>query len=467
MPLVIVLVLIMFTIQATADRLEDFRVDPNWEGRGNRTAEKHARTVGQDFGYSRTNYAGGETIGEIGGHISRSLTPATYATGIPTKTFNDHFTASGKFAVTEADGSSGMLIGWFNTDSRGWRTPNSLAFRLDGNGGKYWVFFEYGTQNYLTGSGATFEGERYQTTKTPPEQADGTVHTWSLTYDPSGAAGNGKITFLMDGNTYTVPLAPGHKADGATFNRFGMLNMQIAGKGMNVYLDDLSIDGKTYDFTDDPGWEENGNRVTFDDREIRPYHNFGWSETNHAGGTLGEIGGLIWRADERKPEQAGYYADRIGQLTMDNTLKASGKVAMLRASADSAVLIGWFNSETHIGAPPKNFVGIMVEGPSRIGHYFRPVYANAKGQHEIMATGPVIKPSRTSHQWRLAYAPDANNGHGQMIVTFNNETVSLNLKPGVRAGGAVFDRFGMLSFQRGGHFVDIYFDDISYTIRQK
>ena len=467
MPLVIVLVSIMFTLQATADRFENFSVDPNWEGRGNRAAEEHARTVVQNFGYSRTNYAGGETIGEIGGRISRSLTPATYATSIPTKTLNDHFTASGKFAVTEADGSSGMLIGWFNTDSSGWRTPNSLAFRLDGNGGKYWVFFEYGTQNYLTGSGATFEGERYQTTKTPPEQADGTVHTWSLTYDPSGAAGNGEITFVMDGNTYTVPLAPGHKADGATFNRFGMVNMQIAGKGMNVYLDDLRIDGKSDDFTDDPGWEENGNRVTFDDREIRPYHNFGWSETNHAGGTLGEIGGLIWRADERKPEQAGYYADRIGHLTMEDTLEASGKIAMLRASADSAVLIGWFNSETYIGAPPSNFVGIMVEGPSRIGHYFRPVYANADGQYEIMQTGPVIKPSRTSHQWRLAYAPDGNNGDGQVTVTFNDETVSLNLKPDVRAGGAVFDRFGILSFQRGGHFVDIYFDDISYTVEQK
>ncbi len=467
MPLVIILVSIMFTPQATANRFENFSVDPNWEGKGNRTAEKHARTVVQNFGYSRTNYAGGKTLGEIGGRISRSLTPATYATVIPTKTLNDPFTASGKFAVTEADGSSGMLIGWFNTDSSGWRTPNSLAFRLDGNGGKYWVFFEYGTQNYLTGSGATFEGERYQTTKTPPEQADGTVHTWSLTYDPKGAAGNGEITFLMDGNTYTVPLAPGHKADGATFNRFGMVNMQIAGKGMNVYLDDLSVDGKTYDFTDDPSWEGNGNRVTFDDREIRPYHNFGWTETNHAGGTLGEIGGLIWRADERIPEQAGYYADRIGHLTMEDTLEASGKVAMLRASADSAALIGWFNSETYIGAPPSNFVGIMVEGPSRIGHYFRPVYANAKGQYEIMETGPVIKPSRTSHQWRLAYAPDANNGDGQMTVTFNDETVSLNLKPGVRASGAVFDRFGMLSFQRGGHFVDIYFDDISYTVQQK
>ena len=137
---------------------------------------------------------------------------------------------------------------------------------------------------------------------------------------------------------------------------------------------------------------------------------------------------------------------------------------MIRASADSAALIGWFNADTYIGAPPSNFVGIMVEGPSRIGHYFRPVYANAEGLSEIMKTGPVIKPSSASHQWRLSYAPDANDGNGQVTVTFNDETISLNLKPGIRKSGAAFNRFGILTFQRGGHFVDIYLDDISYTV---
>ena len=69
----------------------------------------------------------------------------------------------------------------------------------------------------------------------------------------------------------------------------------------------------------------------------------------------------------------------------------------------------------------------------------------------------MIKPSRTSHQWRLAYAPEANDGNGQITVTFNDETVSLNLKPDIRAGGAVFDRFGILSFQRGGTFCGYLF----------
>ena len=140
---------------------------------------------------------------------------------------------------------------------------------------------------------------------------------------------------------------------------------------------------------------------------------------------------------------------------------------MIRAGVDSAVLIGWFNSQTHIGAPPRNFVGIMVEGPSRVGHYFRPVYANSQGQYEIMKEGPVIRPTGTSHPWHLSYTPEANDGQGQITVTFNGETISLNLKSGVRADGAVFDRFGLLSYQRGGHFVDIYFDDISYTVQSK
>jgi len=445
-------------------RTQDFSFDPGWVGKSNRTALSIARTVVQDFGYSQTNYAGGDAPGEIGGRISRSLTPATYANITPTKTLNDRLTASGKFSVMQADGGSGALFGWFNSDSQGWRTPNSMAIRLDGNRGKYWVFFEYGTQNYRTGGSATFEGKRYQTTKTPPEAADGTVHNWSFTYEPEGAEGNGEMIFVMDGKTYTAPLQPGHKADGANFNRFGMFNQQVAGKGLTAYFDDVVIDGVKHDFSAAPKWEGKGNRITFDDREIRPYHNFGFSPTNHAGGEPGEMGGIIWRIEENQPEQAGYYAARTGQLTISHRLKASGKVAMLRAAADSAALIGWFNSQTYIGAPPKNFVGILIEGPSRVGHYFRPIYSNSQGEHDGAKQGPIIKPSTEPHEWTLDYNPDANDGQGRIAVGFDSETVSLNLKPGIRMGKANLDMFGIVSYQRGGHYVDIYFDDVSYTI---
>src|SRR5262245_63072551 len=111
------------------------------------------------------------------------------------------------------------MFGWFHESSRGWRTPNSIGFRLDGNGGKYWVLFEYGTSAWRTGGGATFEG-RYQTTKTRPFLADGTPHDWSLTYDPSAHDGDGELTFTIDGKSHSAALEKGHKADGAKFNRF-------------------------------------------------------------------------------------------------------------------------------------------------------------------------------------------------------------------------------------------------------
>lgn len=445
------------------DRTNDFSTDPQWDAKNNRIDPGNAPTVTQDFGYSMTNHCGGEKPGETGGTVQRSLTHASYAKVIPVRTLNDPLKASGKFCVTHAEGGSNVLFGWFNKDSRGWRTPNSLVMRLDGNGGKYWVFFEYGTQGYQTGGGSCFEGEAYQKTKTPPERADGTVHTWSLGYDPNAAGGQGEITFFLDDRKYVYSLPPGHKEDGAVFDRFGIMNAQTTGDKLTAWFDDLVLEGVKEDFSKDPGWEENGNRAKFVDRAVRPYHDFGFSQTKYAGGQPGETGGIIWRADEKKPEQSGYYADRVGPLGMDQPLHAGGRVAMTKAGADSAVLIGWFNSETHIGTPPKNFAGIVVEGPSRIGHYFRPAYSNSNGDSAIQPEGPVIRPNSESHTWTLDYDPNGGGGNGKITVTLDSKSVSIELKPGVKKAGAVFDRFGMLSWQSGGHHVEIYLDDINYT----
>jgi hypothetical protein len=137
----LLLVLISATAaQASGQRSEDFTADPGWEGYRNRLLPEKLPLARQDFGHCTTDRAGGKQ-GEIGGRIQRSVVaPAYYAKVIAAKTLDDKLTASGRFAVTRAEGGSGMLFGWFNEDSRGWRTPNSLAFRIDGNGGKYWVF---------------------------------------------------------------------------------------------------------------------------------------------------------------------------------------------------------------------------------------------------------------------------------------------------------------------------------------
>lgn len=452
---------------------ESFDADPNWEGFRNRLLPADLPLVRQDFGYRRSQFAGGAAPGEIGGTVQRTSTRAWYAKEIAEKTLDDPLSVSGKFAVTRADASSGVMLGWFNENSRGWRTPNSLGIRIDGNGAKYWLFYEYGTRNVRTGGGGAFEGERYQTTKTEPFPADGTVHQWSLVYDPNGGEGeDGRLTFRIDDRSYQIPVAASHKRDGATFNRFGIWNVQIGGESMDVFFDDLVVDGERLQFDRDPGWTGEGNDVAFEERVIRPYHDFGFSRTRHAGGRAGEIGGIVFR-----DEQPAFYARPVGPLSLDRPLTASGRVALVGASSDSGVSFGWFDSESkrtkttpEYEERQRNYLGITVEGPSRVGHYFRAAYSNSAGDGhaplEDPRTGaerPVIRPDGRPHRWSLDYSPEAADGNGRITVRLDDTVHTLELRPGDRARGATFDRFGIFDMQSGGHHVEFYLDDLAYT----
>lgn len=444
-----------------ATMTEPFDSDPGWAGVNCAPPEGVGKEKRQDFAYRTTNLAGG-VPGELGGWMYRSLTPCYLAMPIPEKTLEQPLYASGKFAVTASQSSSGVLIGWFNSASRGWRTANSLAFRIDGEGNTYRIFFEYGTRHNFTGGGTTFEGA-YQTTKTPMHKADGTVHEWSLEYMPDGADGLGALTFTMDGIAYHAALETGHKEDGAVFDRFGVFNQQISGNGLECHLDDLRIDGQSYTFDVDPRWEGLNNQLVFVDRALRPYHDFGWRNSRRAGGAPGEIGGLVWRIESTRPQEAMHYGAPVGPLTLEDTLEASGRVALCLASADSAALIGWYNHLTPIGAPPANFLGVLIEGPSRVGHYFRPALGASDDTRAVLDEGPLIQADAAPHVWRLVYRPERNDGNGAIEVSLDDKTAVLPLPEVARKGGAAFDRFGVLSWHRGGHCVEMYFDDLTFT----
>src|SRR2546428_8003803 len=49
------------------------------------------------------------------------------------------------------------------------------------------------------------------------------------------------------------------------------------------------------DFSRDPGWDSVKNRIRAADPPMVK-QDFGWSETNHAGGGTGEIGGKMWQS---------------------------------------------------------------------------------------------------------------------------------------------------------------------------
>lgn len=406
----------------------------------------------------------GPVPGGVGGHVRRSAAPAWYARPIPERTLNDKFTASGTFAVTKTDNGSGALFGWFRHDCRGWRAANELNLRIDGNrDNKYWVFFEYGTRSLFAGGKGCFEGAAYQKTPTKPFPADGTPHRWTLTYDPAANKGDGEITFTLDGQAYTLPLAPGHKADGAAFDRFGLWNHQTSGKGIDVAFTDLTLDGAKLDLAADPKWEGNHNDGEYVNRVIRPRHDFGYSPTKFAGGAEpGEVGGVVWR--DVKP---AYYAAKVGPLTLDDKLEASGRLAVRAAASDSGATFGFFNADSLTTSDkPANRLALMIEGPSRIGHYFRPDVATADGRRATKKDGPRLQPGDATHTWSLAYDPSGANGNGRVTFRLDDTEQTFDLPPGYRKAGATFDHFGLfLREPADGHYVELYLAELKFTTK--
>ncbi len=467
-------------------KTENFDRDPGWEEHNNRIVPAKPLIVKQDFGYSATNHAG-KAAGEVGGAIQRSTTPASYAAKIPAKTLDDKLSASGSFAITGSQPGAGVFFGFFNSQQPGGsgRPIGSLGldFDFEGKGGRLAVRLITGGNKSCGTFITPYLPGKFRPT---PLKNDGTRYHWTLDYDPQGAGGNGQFTFTMrseshtredygalpaasekeaqirfpNTTTFTVNLTPGHKKENATFDRFGMLNMMKSGGTAKMFFDDVRFNGEAQEFARDPGWSAAGNRASYEDREVVGAHDFGYSaKTSHAGGAPGEVGGGLWRSGD-----FGYYADRVGTLDLEQRLEARGKVKLVTAGPDSDMHIGWFSSASKDKSPQEtgSFVGIHVGGPTRVGHYFIPVFTTAKATKGKVETGPVLTPGKI-FDWSLLYDPAANGGDGEMRVTLGSESATLPLKPGQKKQGASLDRFGLFTSQAGGQMVKIFLDDLTYT----
>jgi hypothetical protein len=455
-------------------KTDTFDTDPAWDQHNNRATDPGPRQIVQNFGYSAPTSNAGGAAGEIGGFITPAGEPAYYAKVIAEKSFNDTLSASGILNVPEGGGH--MVIGFFNSDTvNEWRTANTVTLRIYGRGTYFYAYPEYGTANWRAGAGA-LGGEAAIPT--------GTVdYPFSLSYDPAGAEGRGAVTATIGSYTSVVSLDTGHKADGASFNRFGIMNVvKSADDPGRVWLDNVTVDGQLHEFNSDPGWESLHNRNTYMSTNVRPRFDFGYSPgTNHAGGAQGgEIGGHMFRGDSR-PEFGGsrmafYGGELVDVLTLDDPLHAEGKVSFQRGVSDSTTLIGFFHSEGSVesntsqeSATPENFVGAAIEGPSAEGFYLYPTYGLA--QESVRASGgrgsptpPYIYPDGESHDWSLDYDPDANGGLGSITVGLDGQTVTLNLDPSHKDIGALFNRFGIITTHIDGNGQTVYFDDLTHTI---
>jgi hypothetical protein len=177
----------------------------------------------------------------------------------------------------------------------------------------------------------------------------------------------------------------------------------------------------------------------------------------------------VWR-DERP----AYYAAKTEALSLDTELHASGKLAFCSAGSDSGLYFGWFDSDAKKNKttpdherPTPHQLGILLEGPSRIGHYFRPSYRTKDASGGAKATGPLLKPDGKLHAWTLSYYPERADGRGQIAVTLDGDEQTFDLAESDRRTGAHFDRFGLFNVQSGGHHIELYLDDVSFTSSAK
>ena len=447
---------------AQENKSESFDSDPSWEGFNNRIVPASAQLVTQDFGYTRTKFAG-TSLGEIGGQIWRTSRPAVYAKQIPRSTLEDPLNASGTFALTKTTSDSGVIFGWFRHPLRSSGRPiSSLAWYLDGdNEGARMLTICVTGHNQQHGAWVTQyeQGKKYL-----PLKADGTRHTWSISYDPDAGDGRGAIQVTLDNAPpVTAVLLEGMKDDLTEFDRFGLMNVTKGGGPFAIYIDDLTINGERMDFATDPKWEAIGNREQFEDRQQPGVHDFGYSETNFAGGEKGEIGGVLWRAEQPH----GHYADPIDTLSLEHRMVAEGRIAFLEGAPDSAAFIGFLHSKSREGAPGelKNALGVFLEGPGRVGHYFRPVCATKLGTVADPGEGTILLQDGKPRKWSMEYDPTGNDGKGVIHVTIDGATTKLLLPDNHKTEGAEFDRFGLATLRPGGSHVKIYLDDLQYTAK--
>jgi hypothetical protein len=128
----------------------------------------------------------------------------------------------------------------------------------------------------------------------PKELSCGRVYAWSLKYDPSGNGRSGVVTATLDGDMASYEMGPQQKADGAEFNRFGVLNVmkQFDGAG-TLWLDNVTINGEPEEFSRDPKWDASGNRRTYETRNVRPRFDLGFTPTLSGWQGAGELAACL------------------------------------------------------------------------------------------------------------------------------------------------------------------------------
>lgn len=226
----------------------DFTSDPKWDAFGNRRTYVSNDTRPKfDFGWSATQFAGGQRLGELGGLIFRGdcrepARMACYGDRLAPLSLKTRMEARGKVAVLRAISDSTASIGFYHSKHSMQTSPaqnqsipmDYLGINIEGPSSEAFFFYPVFRAHGQDGVTRGWDGG-----KAPRIYPDGKMHDWFLRYDPDGANGHGQITVGLDDKTCALDLPTGHKGIGAAFDRFGICTPWIDGNSVKVYFDDL------------------------------------------------------------------------------------------------------------------------------------------------------------------------------------------------------------------------------------
>lgn len=295
--------------------------------------------------------------------------------------------------------------------------------------------------------------------------------TWWF-IDEGVADVRGAITLEVDGRAYKSFIDKEHRGQHTQFDRFGIFNFQLYSRSFYLAVSDLIVNGQPIDLSRDPGWQGYFNRVQFVEQDFQR-QDFGYSQTNWAGGGIGEIGGTFYRVEPNDPG-CGYYADDVGKLTLDDPLHFDGNICFTRGGTDAAMFFGFFNdydkkielaTDAKAGFLIDGLLGLEIAGPTRVGYYLNAVCVPDKANKRVVE-GPVFLPTGVPTHFSFDYDPNAAGGDGAVTVKLGDQSFVMELRSAVRAKGATFDHFGLASVRAGGKYVTVYLDDLTYTARR-
>ena len=213
--------------------------DRAWQGMGNRASFRDCLTdQPNDFGWT------GPADGRLGGLIARTDEDrpdvrAFYADRIGRLNLRDRLYAEGTVRLSRANSDSATLLGWFRAGTTGQGSGNSappdfLGVAITGPS----AIGQYFGPLVADSSGEVVSDDEAGIVFNPGPR----TLRWSLDYHPAGqgqGGRTGRILIRLGNQSRGLKVPKDVGREGATFNRFGLRNLERGGSFQVVHLDEL------------------------------------------------------------------------------------------------------------------------------------------------------------------------------------------------------------------------------------